>query len=242
MKIMVIGAHPADCFDLAGGTLSLHYFKGNQFLLVSLTDGLRSHGAKGFNEKDKKNEFRQAANYIKAESVFFDCPDEPLIMGSRDIEKIVKWIRTFRPDILITHHPNEFTHWDHAECGKAVCRALKAAVKLPIGFYGEKHFVPMVYFFGVQFRPEMARIGYNPQPPTLLVDISSVLDIKIKMMSCFKSQGITEEVMRKRVKSFEGEMGRAEGIEYSEGFISYYPFKTTGLYGNSLVSFYTKEG
>lgn len=249
MKIMAIGAHPADIFDLAGGTLRLHSIAGDEIVGVTLTDGIWGHwSGKKISEKiyEKKvrrikwKEFSNAGFYISDisskgiyESLGYE--DEPLTSDWLKIEKLVTKIRDYKPDLLITHHPNEYAHWDHAVCGQMVCRALKSAIKLP----GDKHWVKTVYFFGVQFRPETARLGIVPQPPDVLIDISDVVEDKVRMMTCFRSQGLDDEKkMWQRMESFEGEAGRADGIRYAEAFTLLYPLKGKRLPVNETGGFY----
>ena len=230
-----MGAHPADSFDLAGGTIKLHTMNRDEVYVCSLTDGTRSHSISVVDTENicfvKRKEFDSAARILGCnDSMVFGFKDEPFIFSEEVVERIVDVIRFVKPNIVITHHPNEYAHWDHAECGKAVCRALKAAMKLP----GERHWVDMVYFFGVQFRPENARIGVLPQPYDILIDIGEVIQNKIEALACFESQGYNEDMIIKRVRSFEGETGRADGLEFSEGFIFYYPLKMNLLINHDI--------
>ena len=43
MNILVIGGHPADVFDHAGGTLAHHVQNGDHVTCLALTQGLRVH-------------------------------------------------------------------------------------------------------------------------------------------------------------------------------------------------------
>lgn len=252
MKILAIGAHLADCVDLAGGTIALHASRGDEVVVASLTDSLYGHtkdlgyfsdrgrgAAKKILEK-KHDEFLKAIGKIGAtHHDMFGLVDEPLLISRANIFSIVDLIRTHKPDIVVTHHPNEYSHFDHAECGKAVCRALKAAIKLPTK---ARYWVPMVYFFAVQFRPETQRLGYMPQAPDLLVDIYDVIEKKVDALKCFETQGLDDiDDLKVRMNSFESEMGRADGLRYSEGFTFYYPLKTFGLLENMAKSFYSDD-
>ncbi len=248
MRMMIVGAHPADAIDLAGGTIINHFMQGNEIFVLSVTDGVRSHNNianMGIVEKGRElcnavSILIDADVLVAIKSVdFMGMADEPFIYGADDEIALINRIRKTKPDILITHHPNEYAHWDHAEVGKMVCRALKGAIKLS----GNKWWVPNVYFFATQFRPETARLGYMPRPPDVLIDIKEVVGKKVKAMCCFKSQGLgNEHAMWNRMNSMESEMGRADGLEYAEGFISYYPLKENLLPVSSInKSFYGKE-
>jgi len=243
MRLMVVGAHPADAVDLAGGTIAQHLEMGDEIAIVVVTDGLQSHTEGEWTAKDKREEVVSAFTCLgNIKKLFFmGLQDEPFIMNRECIISMVEFIRAFQPQVLMTHHPNEYAHWDHAETGKMVCRALKGAIKRP---GGEKWWVENVYFFGVQFRPENARIGVVPQPPNVLIDISPQnIGKKVKAMCCFRSQGHdNEEAMRQRMNSMERETGRADGLDYSEGFISYYPLKDRLLPMSGInKGFYNKE-
>ncbi|MBW8001715.1 MAG: hypothetical protein FVQ80_06795 [Planctomycetes bacterium] len=239
-KLLVIGAHPADPFDLAGGTIYQFNNLKQSTTILSITDGTRSHFDESFDVGDvskaviKRREFSQASCLVGAcgKSTVFSYPDEPLKESySSCIDQLVRYIRNIKPSIVITHHPNEYSHWDHAACGRSVCRALKAAKKLE----GEKHWVPMVYFFGVQFRPETVRIGLIPQAPDLLINLEKKTVVKkIETMLCFKSQGMTKAKLIQRMNSFEGETGRADGLRWSESFTFYYPLKRNTLLYNNM--------
>ena len=243
MKIMIIGAHPADGVDLAGGTVCLHSQKGDEVIGVALTSGIHSHTIDSMTDykagelrEIKQLEFKNAWGVLGVgETCLLGFRDEPLTATFAPILDIVELIRKHRPDMVITHHPNEYAHWDHSACGQMVCRALKSAVKLE----GNKHWVNTVYFFGVQFRPETIRIGALPQPPDVLVDISEVISSKVNAMLYFESQGHNDiNAMWSRMNSFESEMGRADGLKYSEGFILYYPLKVKLLPKNEMGGFY----
>lgn len=250
MKILVIGAHPADPIDLAGGTILKHAGNDDNIFVCSVTDGIRSHvlvddGIVGDHElvQMKRDELEDALEYLssRANVRFLGQFDEPLVDPQGVIvRQIANMIREIKPDIVITHHPNEYAHWDHANCGIAVCRALKTAIKLP---GDNKWGTPMVYFFATQFRPESARIGYIPQAPDLLIALSADdVMIKARAMTCFKSQGLDNMgLMIQRMNSMESEMGRADGLRYSEGFTFYYPLKKSLLLPNAAISFYTPD-
>jgi len=249
LKILAIGAHPTDIIDLAGGTLYKHSENGDKIVGCVATNGVYSHikGATSMSREDakkykklKKEELKEAGKILGINQFeFLNLLDEPLVTNKANIEAIADVIRKHKPHTIITHHPNEYAHWDHAEIGKCVCRAIKSAIKYPSP---DQHYTPNVYFYGVQFRPEMARIGVTPVPPTVLVDITNVIEHKKAALYEFKLQGLDNmDMLQTRVDSFESEQGRAEGIKYSEAFISYYPLKANLLPKSINTSFYTNK-
>lgn len=255
MRILAIGAHPADCFDLAGGTLYRYAIdKQNDITIMAITDGVYSHTVTAseissglpypitVSVKTKRNEVMAASNVLGLgiKSFFGRFDDEPLLITKDKVDYVIDVLRTQKPDLVLTHHPNEYAHWDHSECGKIVCRALKATVKRP----GTKHWVRDVYFYATQFRPEAARLGYVVRPPDVLIALGrEEIERKVKAMCCFKSQGHDDEdAMWRRMNSWESEMGRAEGLEYAEGFVSYYPLRRRLLPTSDVdKAFYVRE-
>jgi len=237
-RMLVIGAHPADPIDLAGGTIALHVKKGWDVWCLSLSNGIFTHylapeGEEFDYEKAagmKEKEFQEACMHLGADWKM--CWDDDLCLEDDALDLILY----VKPHVLITHHPNEYAHFDHAEAGRVVCRALKKAVRSPE--INGHWYVPSVYFFGVQFRPESARMGATVQPPDVLVDIEEVVEQKARALALFKSQGHDYEKIRKRMESFEGEAGRADGLRYAEAFILYHPLKVTELPMNVDEGFY----
>jgi len=232
-KLMVIGAHPADPFDLAGGTIfQMVEYRWRAFI-VTVTHGANSHmehsDTLSMDKQRKRDEFFAAvktiANHGDWHSKTLEADDEPLYEGPDLFHEIVNLIRHEKPDIIITHHPNEYAHFDHSVCGLMVCKAMKAAYKWP----GKNRYkVPMAYFFGVQFRPESARMGVIVRPPDILIGLTEeAIDAKINAMCCFRTQGITLKMMAERVDSMEREAARADGAEFdhAEAFTFYRPLR-----------------
>ena len=56
IRLLVIGAHPADCFDQVGGTMAHHAAQGDHVTVASLTIGVRSHHWKLRDERLRKQE------------------------------------------------------------------------------------------------------------------------------------------------------------------------------------------
>src|SRR5262249_10917709 len=121
MQILAIGAHPADTFDLGGGTLANFAADGHEVFLAVLTHGAYSHAplVTAKNESIplaevvtlKREECEAAAKHtgIK-ETRYFDVDDEPFIPTRQIILALGEYIRQVRPDIVITHHPREYGH------------------------------------------------------------------------------------------------------------------------------------
>lgn len=253
--VMSIGAHPADAIDLSGGTLYNHAQAGDRVIIVNMTHGAYSHAAMLYDEfrpkysteaeayaeiiKIKEAEAVDGGKVLGAQEVInLGWDDEPLEETRERVWAVAEILRQYRPDIVITHHPNEFTHEDHSVCGWIVARALKAAGKFYAGSKFDRFFVPGVYFYGIQFLSKHARLGYVPRSHDILVDIEKAVEPKIKAMCALKSQKNTDNSIRRRINALEHENGRLDGLTYAEAFCLYNPLKMDTLPANRNASWY----
>ena len=172
--LLVITAHPADAFDLAGGTIALHRQRGDQVHVASVTHGARSHAPSIYDDKqealdeaaearllqeiiqEKKQEFEAAARAVDATAThFLGEDDEPFVATRSTILRLAELYRTVRPDILITHHRTEQNHHDHPAVGDVSVRALVTAARWLEGSRLEPYDVPTVYYYGTQDRRDV---------------------------------------------------------------------------------------
>jgi LmbE family N-acetylglucosaminyl deacetylase len=121
VKIMAIGAHPTDVFDLAGGTLANFAENGHEVYLAVVTHGAYSH-APLVVAKDqckplaevaalKRKECEEAGRYIPLQGIrFFEFDDEPFVPSRQMILALGEHVCEIRPEIIITHHPRNRLH------------------------------------------------------------------------------------------------------------------------------------
>ena len=114
-KILVVMAHPDDNEIICGGTVVRLIGEGKKVRVVTMTNG-----GKGMRDRTDINEDQFAKIRIKEsmkaglelglskEEIFnLNIPDGELENSIENIEKIVYHIRQFKPDIIITHNPDE---------------------------------------------------------------------------------------------------------------------------------------
>ncbi len=239
MNILAVGAHPADVFDLAGGTLANFAAEGHSVFLAILTHGAYSHtqlvsdrsAAEVLAECRalKRKECDQAAGHIGAREVrYFDYDDEPVMPTREMILALGEFIREIHADILITHHPREYGHPDHPVVGDVSLRAAKAAERWLEGSTQAAHLIKRIYFYGTQFRAICAQLGSYPVPADFVVDISASIEKKKHAIAAFQSQSFKgarydEEWASRRVDRIEGYWGIMTGVAYAEEFTSLTP-------------------
>lgn len=245
LNVLAIGAHPADVFDLAGGTLANFAADGHNVFLVSVTHGAYSH-AQVLLSRDqqqvfaevkavKRNEFEEAAGHLGVKAVHcLELPDEPFIPTREAILNLGEYIRTTRPDVTLTHHPREYGHPDHPVVGEMALRALKAADRWLEGSALPRHPMKRVYFFGTQFRGMVAKLGAQVLAPDFVVDITRSIERKKKAVAAFRSQSFqgahySEAWAEERTQKIEGHWGFMNGVAFAEEFISLTPLVVTSL-------------
>lgn len=128
----------------------------------------------------RQKEARDSAAIISAEFFWLDVPD---LMVGHDPQlhlKMVDVIRTAKPDIIITHSPDDYM-LDHQATSRLIfdC-SFSASVpnwKTNVPFYPV---VPYVFYMDT-----LAGINFLP---TDYVDITDTIETKMKMLACHESQ------------------------------------------------------
>ncbi len=120
-RVLVLGAHPDDAEFFAGGLLASHQQAGSTIRLVSVTNGQSGHQSVPSPQLvlRRREEAAKAGRAIGAEYVTWDFPDGSLQPTLELRMAIIREIRTFSPDLVLTHRPFDY-HPDHRAVGIAV--------------------------------------------------------------------------------------------------------------------------
>lgn len=183
-NIVVIGAHPDDCDIKAGGIALLFSQMGHNVLFISVTNGDAGHHEMGGGALAKRRmaESEEAGRRFGVKYVVLDNHDGELMPTLPIRLEIIRWIRRWNADVVISHRPNDY-HPDHRNSSILVQDAAYMVIvpnvapdtpplgKNPVFLYMEDRFQ----------RP-------NPFRPDISVDISSVLDKKYYAMAAHDSQ------------------------------------------------------
>ena len=244
MRLLFIGAHPADLVDLAAGTMGNHIEAGDEVFTLAVTIGLYSHPLPKdemvSSEEIFDSKIDETARALKVLGIpeqnsswmrYLDglyLPDsQPKVLKLG----LARHIRTIRPDVIITHHPAESHHPNHSVIGQWTMESVVAAGRF-IDWNDEdllRYSVSNIFFYGYQFHPNMVKLGRNVVPPDVVVDITEVIEKKVEAFMLMPSQYNTKDVVWSRLNSMEKEWGRQYGMEYAELFISYQPCRTNLL-------------
>jgi LmbE family N-acetylglucosaminyl deacetylase len=183
-RLLVLGAHPDDAEIHAGGLIARHAAAGSTIRLVSVTDGRSGHHE--IPPQDlvtiRREEARASGQIIGAESVTWDFPDGGLQADLALRAAMIREIRSFMPDLVLTHRL-----WDYHPDHRGVAQAVQDACYLVT--------VPHIAADVPALRVDpvvayMVDLFQRPQPfePHVFVDVTAELDTIVRMLACHASQ------------------------------------------------------
>jgi LmbE family N-acetylglucosaminyl deacetylase len=184
LRILMVGAHPDDADIKAGGSAAKWCALGHTVRMVSLTDGSAGHHAAWGPAlaRRRRAEAEAAAAVVGAAYEVWDFPDGELQPTLEARRRLIGLIRTFAPDLLLTHRLNDY-HPDHQAAGQLVQHAAYM-VTVPAVCPDTPHLgrSPVIAYFSDAFaRP----CRFEPH---VVVDIEDVLDRVVGMLHCHASQ------------------------------------------------------
>src|SRR5579872_2922642 len=121
LRLLILGAHPDDAEFHAGGLAAIYREAGHVVKMVSVTNGESGHfRISGKELADiRRIEARAAGEVIGATYEVWNNPDGRLLATIAVRERIIRELRTFGPDLVLTHRLNDY-HPDHRAVGQAV--------------------------------------------------------------------------------------------------------------------------
>ncbi len=183
-RILIIGAHPDDADLKAGGTSARWCALGHVVRMVSLTNGQAGHQTLSGPPlaQRRRAEANAAAAVIGATYEVLDHPDGELDDRLEYRLAVIRLIRTFRPDLIITHRSSDY-HPDHRFTGLLVQDAsylVTVPAICPDTPYLQRS--PVILYFSDAFKKPCCF------EPHVLVDIDEQFDQLIGMLHCHQSQ------------------------------------------------------
>src|SRR5881394_2445530 len=104
LRLLIMGAHPDDADYAAGGTAALYRAAGHTVKMVSLTNGDAGHHLMPGPEltRRRRAEAAAAGPVIGASSDLLDNLDGRLLPRLENRLAVIRLIRSFRPDLVLT--------------------------------------------------------------------------------------------------------------------------------------------
>ncbi|MDA3808949.1 MAG: PIG-L family deacetylase [Spirochaetaceae bacterium] len=222
--ILVVQAHPDDTEAWCSGTLKLLKDRGYKIVIASMTAG----GLGGLNTKEeetktiRKIEAANSAEVLGAEYHCLDQRDGYVFDNLEARIKTLALLRKVKAGIVFTHIYDDY-HADHRATAAIVDVAAMQAT-LPNAPCDVKPLERTPLLYHTAPMSLKGPLGSPITAPQFFVDITSVLDTKMEMLSCHQSQ---LELMKKmfnmdnffeEAKQYNREIGKLGGFEYAECF------------------------
>lgn len=183
-RMLVLGAHPDDAEFHSGGLISLYRERGYAVKIVSVTNGAAGHHQRTAEElkKIRTQEAAAVGKLIGADYEVWEYPDGGLQATLEVRQRIIREIRTYAPDLVLTHRLNDY-HPDHRAVGQLVQDASYLVT------------VPLVASDTTSLRKDPV-VAYMPDlftkpnslSPDVVVDITEYMDRIVAMLDCHRSQ------------------------------------------------------
>jgi len=225
-RAMVVVAHADDAEWGCSGTVARWCAEGWEVVYVLCTDG-----SKGTEDpavtgatlvKIREQEQLNAARVLGLHKVVFLGYEDAMLQPTLELRRdIVRQIRRYRPDVLISMSPvrhltgaDYLGHPDHLAAGEATLAAVFPAARDRLTF------------------PELLQEGLEPhrvrevwimdrhdpdQYPDRYVDVTDYIDVAIEALQQHKSQ-VTGEEADKYMREWRSKIGEKVGFRYAEAF------------------------
>ena len=219
-RLLAVFAHPDDADIGVGGTLSLFSKNGAIVRLIVACNGDKGSLSEGVDSNDlvslRSSEVAAASQILGVSYHHFLGIEDGEVENSSQLRRtIVKEVRSFKPDVVITHDPNAlffgttyFNHRDHRELGMAVLDSVFPASGSPLYFpeTGRPHQVSYVMLSGTL-------------EANVAIDISSTIEIKRESVKRHESQvmGDSEHILENLVVGAR-QVGKRANVPYAEAF------------------------
>jgi len=207
-SVLVIAAHALDEVLGCGGTMALHAAAGSSVhVLVLCGDG------SGQNTKRRVAAGRAAALLGAKPPQFVGLPENhsDMVALSDAVGAIESTISTLRPGVVyVTHGGN--LHVDHQTTYRAAATALRPVPGSPVSEF---------YAYEVASSTDWAPPGFGDTfHPSLFVEITSVLDLKLEALELYQFDMRPEPHARstRALENLARTRGATVGVEAAEAF------------------------
>ncbi len=220
---LVVSAHPDDLDFGCSGTVALWRRTGTRVAYVICTNGDKGTEDPEVTPEDlsliRQEEQRAAARTVGVDEVLFlgfadgELQNEPALRRA-----LVEVIRRFRPEVILCQDPANSTfenayvsHADHRAAGEAAFDAVYPAA-------GSLRFFPEMTSLGLTPHRVREALFFGTHAPNLWVDITPVIDIKIRALLCHKSQVGHRDDLERFIRERFHLAGEPAGFQYAEPF------------------------
>ncbi len=219
-QVMVVAPHPDDAEGGVAGTVASWVREKREVIYVVCTNG--DKGTSDINMKPeelakiREEEQLAAAKLLGVrEVVFLRHPDQGLEDTPEFRKEIVRLIRMYRPETVVTADPYRRYIWhrDHRITGQTVLDAIFPYARDYLAY-------PELFKEGLQPHKVKEVLFWGSEDSNYRSDITSTFDLKIAALLCHKSQigdSLSPE-LEKRLRERAEMMAQGEDFKLAEAF------------------------
>lgn len=187
-KVMLIIPHPDDAEINAAGTVARWAKNGKRVVYVLTTNGDKGSSDPDIDprelaKKRAEEQLAAAKTVGVGKTVFLGCPDQGLEDSAEFRKTLVRQLRLFKPDTVLTVDPFRRYPWhrDHRITGLVALDAIYPFARDHLSYPElmeeglEPHRVERVFLWG-------------SEDPNCCFDITGTFELKIKALGCHQSQ------------------------------------------------------
>lgn len=222
--VLSIGAHPDDAEFFCAGTLALLRQRGWQVHIATMTPG--DCGTIEYSREEisriRKGEATKSAALLDGQYHCLECNDIFILYDRPTLLKTIELVRRVRPRIVLTTSPQDYMI-DHEMSSTLAQTACFCCGVVNVETPGAEGFEPVPYLYYMDPAEGKDKFGADINPG-IVIDITSVMDVKTRMLSCHESQrnwllahhGMDEYT--EQMKLLSRHRGTTIGVESAEGF------------------------
>ena len=191
LRILAIHAHPDDLELQCVGTLALLKDKGHQIVMANMSPGDKGSAELGADEiaAVRREEAQNSARLLGVECLCLEFRDLCIDINDESRKRVTEALRKAQPDIVLTAPPVDYMS-DHEMTSRLVRDACFCAA-VPNYHTGQWDPAPLIKKIpALYYVDPVEGVDWfgNKTPCDFIVDISSKIDLKLKMLACHKSQ------------------------------------------------------
>jgi LmbE family N-acetylglucosaminyl deacetylase len=221
LSLVAIAAHPDDIERWCAGTLARTIEAGATVRLLLVTSG-DSGSSDPFATRETVRELREreariAADRLGISEVTFLRESDGAVENTASLRgSLVKWIRSWRPDVLFTHDPEYpdppyLSHRDHRVVGRAALDAVYPLARDRLAF-------PQLEIAGLPPHAIHTVWLFASSRATVYVDIASTLERKLAARLAHESQTSNPTTLVEGWRRFAATTGAAVQLAAAEAF------------------------
>ncbi len=222
-SVLVIVAHPDDIEFSSAGTIARWVKHGAKAVYILVTSGdvgiaetgMTKHQAMEIRESEQRN----AARVCGVEEVVFLREPDGMVQATLDLrKKLVREIRRYRPEVVITGDPTVLwagsgyiNHPDHRAVALATVDAIFPAA-------GQPNLFEELEAEGLQaHKPRKVYVSSFGGEAEIYINIEETMDLKIAALREHKSQ-MKDWDPEPMIKEWAAERGKGKEMPYAEGY------------------------